>query len=456
MSLDSKLQKFAVDELSKLVRIPSISFPGFDPKHVEKSGEATAELLKRVGFQNIQLKKVDECFPYVVGEIIVDKKLPTALLYAHHDVQPPGREEIWKTAPFEPTLKDGRLYGRGTADDKAGILVHAAAAEYYKSYVNSSAMPMNLKVIIEGEEEIGSSHLLEFLKQNQTQLQSDVIIVTDTANIDCGVPSLTVSLRGLVVVDVDVRSLKAPLHSGMWGGGVVDPVQVLVKMLAALTDKSGNILLPSIKPSLQRKLEIPVGKEIFAKQAGVLKENSVSDNFWHRIWYEPSLSINAIQASSEKLANNVICDRAFARVGIRVTKSESGEQISKELVEKLKNLCKEISNDSVELHLHAHSPSNAWETDPNSKQNAWAFRAADQALQKAFGRKSVNIGCGGSIPFIGPFEKALEAPVITLGVEDPFTLAHSENESLGLDDFYKAIEAEIEMFQTLAAAFKSR
>jgi acetylornithine deacetylase/succinyl-diaminopimelate desuccinylase-like protein len=441
------VRSFALEELKKLVRIPSISFEGFDPKQLTRSAEATADLLKRVGFQNVELKSIEGCFPYVVGERIVDPKARTILLYAHHDVQPPGREELWKSPPFEPTLRNGRLYGRGTADDKAGILVHAAALFALKDYVNSSKV--NLKIIIEGEEEVGSSHLLQFLSQNKEQLKSDVIIVTDTGNIKEGVPSLTVSLRGLVCVEVEVRSLKAPLHSGMWGGGIVDPTQVLIKMIAAMTNDKGEIQLKSVQKGKRRSTEgIPVSHAEFCEQAGVLKSQSVPEDFWHRIWYEPSFSVNAIQASSEKLANNIICDRAFARMGIRVTRDQSAKDVAKEWVEKLRSL----APSTVEVNIKLHEPSDAWETDPQSSKNRWAFAAAEKALERAFQHKAIYMGCGASIPFIGPFEEALKAPVITLGVEDPLTLAHSENESLLLEDFYKAIEAEVFLFEEIAKA----
>ncbi len=460
MALPESLQKFSVDELCKLVRIPSISFPGFDPKEVQKSAEATASLLKKVGFQNVELISIDRCHPYVVGDFIHDPKLPTALLYAHHDVQPPGREDVWKTPPFEAVEKDGRLYGRGTADDKAGVLVHAAALEAFTNpaYVNfvgsnHGKPPINLKVIIEGEEEYGSTHLREFLKQNQKKLQSDLIIVTDTGNIDSGVPSLTIGLRGLVFLEIMVSSLKAPLHSGMWGGAVVDPVQVLVKMLSKLTDDDGTIQLKSIGKSKPRDIGgIEISQQSFGNQAGVLKSESVPTDFLQKIWFEPSYSINAIQASSEKLANNIICDRAYARLGIRLTKAEKAEDVQRELVAKLKSL----APSTVELEIREGDPADAWETDPHSKENKWAFDAATAALEKAYQHKVHRIGCGASIPFIKPFEEALKAPVITFGVEDPYTLAHSENESLLLSDFYKTIHAEIEMWKMLVLAKTSK
>lgn len=446
MSISSdSLKSYALEELKKLSRIPSISFPGFDPEKVFESAKAVKVLLEEAGFQNVEELQIDGCFPYVVGDFIVDKKLPTVLLYAHHDVQPPLREELWKTPPFEPTEKDGRLYGRGTADDKAGVLVHAAVMKHFKE--KSGKPPVNLKIVIEGEEEIGSAHLFEFLKTHKERLQSDVIIVTDTANINSGVPSITTSLRGLVAVDVVIKSLRASLHSGLWGGVVVDPVQTLVQILAQLTDKEGNVLLNSVAKIPDIKMsEVPLSREEVAEQAGVLKAASVPEDFIERLWNKAAFSINAIQASSEKLANNVICDRVFARVGVRIAPEHSAKEVEAELIQKLKDLCP----DTVEMELKTEAAADGWRTDPYGKTHRHYFEVAEKALEKAYNHPVVYMGCGASIPFIQPFEKALQAPVLSLGIEDPYTLAHSENESLLISDFYKAIDGEILLLEDLA------
>ncbi len=445
LRLSESQKTWALQNLCELVKIPSVSFEGFDSKHVHESARATAEMFRALGFQNVELMQIDNCFPYVCAEYVTDPKKPTLLLYAHHDVQPEGRRELWKTEPFMPLQKDGRLYGRGTADDKAGIMVHAAAFKLWKD--SGAELPVNLKVIIEGEEEVGSDHLFPFLKAHQKRFQCDVIVVTDTANIDSGVPSLTTSLRGLVVVEVEVKSLHAPLHSGLWGGGVVDPVQVLTKMLASLTDERGVIQLKSIGRIPEKDYSaVPVGRKEFAKQAGVIREESVPENPWNLVWNAPSLSVNAIQASSEKLANNIVCDRAFARVGIRVTERERAADVQEDLLQHFRK----HSPSTVEVNLKAQEPADAWATNPDSPKNRNAFQAAFGALEKAYGCKAHAIGCGASIPFIKPFEESLNAPVITFGVEDPYTLAHSENESLLLSDFWKTIEAEAEFFRSVS------
>lgn len=442
-----------LEDLKLLARIPSVSFPGFDPQEVVASAEAVAELCRARGLENVEILTLPGAHPYVYADWLHAPGKPTLLLYAHHDVQPAGRAELWKSPPFEPTERDGRLFGRGCADDKAGAVAHTSAiAAWLKTH---GSLPVNVKLIIEGEEECGSDNLEPFLKKYASKVMADAIVLTDTGNYDHDTPSITVALRGLVAVDVTVRSMDHPLHSGMWGGAVADPVQALAKMIASCTDAKGRMLIPGIykdvkKPAKAAEASLKVLKyteKTFREQSGLFKSTKLmvgAKDLLRSNWYWPTFSVNAIQASSKKDCANIINESAWCHMGIRVV---PGMDADKSLAALKKHLLKNAPW-GVKVEFSGESASPAWTTNTDAP----AFAAARRALQKGYGRPSVDMGCGGSIPFVGPFADALKgAPALMIGVEDPLSNPHSENESLHLGMFKKAIASAVHLYAEIAA-----
>ncbi|MBI3893224.1 MAG: M20/M25/M40 family metallo-hydrolase [Candidatus Wallbacteria bacterium] len=449
------LENDYLEDLKDLVRIPSISADQSCAGHVRESAEKTAEIMKRRGLENVEVIDLKDAHPYAYGEWCRAKGRPTLLCYAHHDVQPTGYESLWKTKPFTPTLgKDGRLYARGAADDKAGVVALTSAIDSYIGAVKS--LPVNVKLIIEGEEEIGSSHLTAFLKKYRKKLAADVMVLTDTSNFETGVPSITTSLRGLVAVDVEVRSLRQSVHSGGYGGPTPDAAMALVKLLATLTDKDGDIAIArmydKVRPLTADEKKMldglnPSEKE-FRKQAGIVASSRVmgkggAKNILQKMWRLPALSINAMEAANMKERRNVIVERASARVGIRIVPDMERE----ETLNLLEGHLRENAPWGVEVSVNRETSGNWWTTDTKHP----AFEAARRALAKGYGRPAVFTGCGGSIPFVEPFSRELGGvPALLVGIEDPYTNAHSENESLHLGDWKKSIAGIIHLFQELA------
>lgn len=442
-----------LEELKVLARIPSVSFPGFDPKEVVRSAEAVAALCRARGLENVEIIKFPNAHPYVYADWLHAPGKPTLLLYAHHDVQPAGREELWKSPPFEPTERDGRLWGRGCADDKAGAVAHTSAiAAWLQTH---GKLPVNVKLLIEGEEESGSESLEPFLEKYSDKVMADAIVLTDTGNFDHDTPSITVALRGLAALDVTVRSMDHPLHSGMWGGGIADPVQALAKMIASCTDAKGRMLIPGIykdvkKPAKAAEASLKVLKyseKTFREQSGLFKKTQLMcapKDLLRSNWYWPSFSVNAIQASNKKDCANIINDTAWCHMGIRLV---PGMDAEKSLNQLKKHLLKNAPW-GVQVEFSGDSASPAWTTNTDAP----AFAAARRALQKGYGKPSIDMGCGGSIPFVGPFAKALKgAPALMIGVEDPLSNPHSENESLHLGMFKKAIASAVYLYAEIAA-----
>jgi acetylornithine deacetylase/succinyl-diaminopimelate desuccinylase-like protein len=440
-----------LNDLKQLVRIPSISFPGFDPGPVSQCADAVAALFRKIGLVDVRILKAGAGHPSVFAQWTGSPGKPTILLYAHHDVQPTGRDELWTTPPFEPTERNGRLYGRGVSDDKAGVVMHAAAIGSYLAAVKN--LPINVKVLIEGEEEIGSTHLPEILESNRSLLSADMVLIADSENFDSGIPSLTASLRGIVTVNVEVRSLASSVHSGTWGGPLPDPVLALSKMLATLADDQGRPAIPglldSVRPlsAAERKAldDLPFDESVYRDQSKLLSGAQIiggRGSVYEKMWSKPSVAVNAIEASSRRQAANIINDVAWARVGIRIVPDMDPQ----ETLRLLKDHLKRSAPWGVQVTIDAETPSPWWRTDTDKPE----FQAALRALEAGYGRTPAVIGAGGSIPFVQTITDALHgAPALLLGVGDPYTAAHSENESLLISDWEKGCRSLIHLLAEL-------
>jgi acetylornithine deacetylase/succinyl-diaminopimelate desuccinylase-like protein len=427
-------------DLERLIRIPSVAFPGFDPEPVGRSAQATAEILETAGLRGVRLLEMEGVPPAVFGEAQGPDGTPTVLLYAHHDVQPPGDEADWETPPFEPVERDGRLFGRGSCDDKAGIALHQTAL-----LAHDGRPPVGVKVFIEGEEEVGSPNLDRFLERFGGDLRADVIVLADATNWRVGVPGLTTRLRGLVDCEVEVRTLDHAVHSGMYGGVFPDALTVLCRLLATLHDDNGNVAIPGLVTGAADPLDLT--EEDLRREMGTVDglqpigEGALTE----RLWTRPSVSVLGIDAPRVAEAANILVPVARAKVSLRLAPGQDPDQAMAALVE----------------HLQNHAPWGAW-VSVDAGASAWpyatagigpAFEAAREALREAWGTDAVEIGAGGTIPFVKAFAEAYpDAQILLWGVEDPDGRAHGANENLLLDDFRKNCVAEALLLERLAGS----
>ena len=441
------------ETLIELSRIPSVSAAGFPPGEVSRSAAAMARVLTRSGVENVEILEIRGVHPYVYGDWLHRPGAPTVLIYGHHDVQPPGRPGEWQSPPFEPTERAGRLYGRGTADDKGGVMTHVAAVAAYLE--TQGSLPCNVKFIIEGEEEIGSENLGRFLKAYKKMMGADFIVLSDTANFDVGVPALTYRLRGICQVDLEVSCLERPLHSGMWGGPVPDPAQILCQLIADLQAPDGSLDVPGLykkiarQSAAQRKRirQLPFDEAKFKRDAGMKRGMSMAGegrfSVYDRLWTRPALTVIAMESHPILGSSNQIVDSARARLSLRTVPNMDGREAGRLLIKKLTS--KPPHGAKVTAKLSAVAP--WWTTNPEGL----AFAAARRALKLGFGKETVMIGAGGSIGFIQPFADLLDgAPCLLMGVEDPRCNAHSENESLHLGDWVKSMKAAVYLYDELA------
>ena len=431
----------SVADLSRLVRIPSVSWAAFDPSHVSESADAVAELVRGLGvFDSVQVSRATiggtEAFgqPAVLATRAARNGRPTILLYAHHDVQPPGRDEDWDSAPFEPTVRGDRLYGRGAADDKAGVLVHVAAIRALVETAGAD-FDLGLAVFIEGEEEFGSRSFKNFLRKHRNELASDVIVVADSDNWDVNTPALTVGLRGNVTCEMTVRTLAHASHSGMFGGAVPDAMLAAIKLLATLHNDDGSVAVEGLTSS---EAETPeYSEEKLRHEAALLDGVSPigSGPILSRIWSQPAITVTGIDAPSLANASNTLAPSITVRISARIAPGQPAAEAFA----------------AIEKHLREHAPFGAQleigEVDEGNgflvDTTGWAVAEVKTSMTDAWGVEAVETGVGGSIPFIADLVELFPgAQILVTGVEDPDSRAHSPNESLHLGVFHRAILTE--------------
>ncbi|MFN7953420.1 MAG: M20/M25/M40 family metallo-hydrolase [bacterium] len=440
-------------QLVELSRIPSVSADAPPSAAVAASARKTKELFEAAGLEGCKVIEFPGGHPYVYGEWLHAPGAPTVLLYGHHDVQPPGRPEKWETPAFEPTLRrDGRLYGRGVVDDKAGVLMHVAACGAYLR--TAGKLPVNVKFIVEGEEETGSESLEPFLREYQRELAADVLVLTDTSNYDAGIPSITYALRGIVGIRVEVQALDHPVHSGMWGGPVPDPVIALCKAIGELMTDEGTLNLPvwgDVRPldrkSHQAIAALPFSEKQFREQVGLVEGATLIGDqrmpVWGRVWRQPAVTVLAFEARPFEGSTNQIIESARARISVRIVPDQDPKKVQDAMVRHFEMRVPW----GLKVKVEREHAAGWWMTEPNGP----AFDAAARAMSKAYGRDCVFIGCGGSIPFVDPFAKVLGGvPALLMGVEDPTCNAHSENESLNVDDWKNGTRAAVYLYDELS------
>ncbi|HEX6300157.1 MAG TPA: dipeptidase [Acidimicrobiia bacterium] len=425
--------------LATLIRMKSVSADGYDPARVREAGETIVSMLDEAGFDNARLLESSSGHPAVFAEIPGPEAAPTVLLYAHYDVQPPGPIEEWETGPFDPVERNGRLYGRGAADDKAGIVMHLGAIA-----AHGDGLPVGVELFFEGEEEAGSKGLPEILDKHSDLLDPDVIVIGDGANWEVGTPAFISSLRGIVGVKLELRTLESAVHSGQYGGVVPDALTALSRMLATLHDDAGNVAVGGlVSREIEKSLDMP--EQLVRAQTGavagldLIGEGSIPS----RLWTKPAISVLAIDAPPVAEAIGQLVPVARAKVSMRIPPGQDTK----------------AALDALKAHLEANVPWGAqldflYEESGDATvigSDNFAVEVWREAFQEAFGKDAVEMGAGGSIPFIATFAELYpDAPILVVGAADPTSAFHAPNESQDLGDLERVTLAEAIALRLLA------
>jgi acetylornithine deacetylase/succinyl-diaminopimelate desuccinylase-like protein len=431
-------------ELLDLLKIPSISADSAYAGDVKAMAEALAAKLKEAGADNVEVLPT-EGHPMVYGEKIIDPNLPTVLVYGHYDVQPPDPLDLWDSPPFEPVIKkteihpEGAIFARGACDDKGQMYMQVKA---FEAMNKTGELPCNVKFIIEGEEEVGSENLEDFVKEYKERLSADVILVSDTGIMSNDVPTITTGLRGLSYVEVEVTGPNRDLHSGLYGGGVANPINALAKMIASLHDDDGHITIPGFydlveeAPAKERELiaSAPFSEEAYCKALDIKQTfGEKGYNTLERTSIRPTLDVNGIWGGyTGEGAKTVIASKAYAKISMRLVPNQDPDAIT----ELFKNHFESIAPAGTTVVVHPHHGGEPAVTPVDSIE----YEAASKAMEETFGKTPIPLRSGGSIPIVAMFERVLGIKTVLLGFGLDSDAIHSPNEHYGLFNFYKGIE----------------
>lgn len=439
-----------LNELIELLKIPSISADSAYKKDVIACAEAVKSSLEKADCDTVEICETPG-YPIVYGEKIIDKNLPTILVYGHYDVQPPDPLDLWDSPPFEPVIKkteihpEGAIFARGSCDDKGQMYMHVKAMEYM---TQTNQLPCNVKFMIEGEEEVGSTSLSWFLERNREKLANDVILISDTGMIAKDVPSITTGLRGLSYVEVEVTGPNRDLHSGLYGGAVANPINVLAKMIASLHDENNHITIPGFYDKVEELTtaerekmgEAPFSLEAYKKALDmndVYGEKGYTTNERNSI--RPTLDVNGIWGGyTGEGAKTVIASKAYAKISMRLVP----DQDWKEITELFQKHFESIAPKAVKVKVKPHHGGTAYVTPIDSLE----YRAAEKAYEATFGKTPIPQRSGGSIPIVALFEKELKSKTILMGFGLDSDAIHSPNEHYGIWNYLKGIETIPQFF----------
>ena len=427
-----------LEELLDLLRIPSVSARSEHKADMIRCAEAVEAHLKKAGADVTKIYTTPG-HPIVYGEKNVDPSKPTVLVYGHYDVQPPDPLELWHSGPFEPVIKDGKIYARGACDDKGQFFMHVKALEVMN---NSGTLPCNIKFLIEGEEEVGSPNLATFVQQNKDLLKADVILISDTSMLSMDTPSIDVGVRGLSYIEVEVTGPNRDLHSGVYGGAVANPITILAKMIASCHDENNHITIPGFyddvveaTPEERAKMaKAPFDQAAYQKDLGVAElwgEKGYTTN--ERTGIRPTLELNGIWGGyTGEGAKTVLPSKAYAKISARLVPNQSSAKIT----EKLLNYFQSIAPAGVTVKASEHHGGEPYMTPIDSKE----YQAAAKAIHTTFGKEPIPVRGGGSIPICALFEKELGLKIVFMGFGLDSDNLHSPNEKYDLFNFYKGIE----------------